>query len=248
MIPYFLGISAFVYIMTQAPGLKTMFFTEGANNLYAMPIFLGKILPAGIIGLITAAMIAAFMSTHDSYLLCWSAVITQDIVAPWRRRKMSMKSRLRLTRILIVAIGLYILYWGLGYKGKEDILDYMAVTGSIYFIGAFALLFCGLYWKRASSTGAVAALLSAGASIVGLDPVQKLITGILGYRVGGNWATFAELAKDRGHEIGGARMSAWIGLSCLAFALVAMVVFSLLFPDKKKPDAAPVADEEGGAK
>ena len=47
-----------------------------------MPVFLGRILPAGLIGLVTAGMIAAFMSTHDSYLLCWSSVITQDIIGP----------------------------------------------------------------------------------------------------------------------------------------------------------------------
>jgi SSS family solute:Na+ symporter len=80
LIPCFWGICAFVYFSEQAPELGTLFIpTEGgvetANNLYAMPIFLGRILPAGLVGLITAAMIAAFMSTHDSYLLCWSSVI-----------------------------------------------------------------------------------------------------------------------------------------------------------------------------
>lgn len=49
----------------------------------AMPLMLGRILPIGLIGLITAGMLAAFMSTHDSYLLCWSSVITQDVIAPF---------------------------------------------------------------------------------------------------------------------------------------------------------------------
>ena len=89
----------------------------------AMPIFLGRLLPAGLIGLISAAMIAAFMSTHDSYLLCWSSVITQDIVAPLRQNPMSTASRVRLTRILIVLMGGYVLYWSLFYRGREDIWD-----------------------------------------------------------------------------------------------------------------------------
>ena len=135
-----------------------------------MPIFLGRILPVGIIGIITAAMIAAFMSTHDSYLLCWSSVITQDIIVPLSRRDLSNAVRIRLTRILIVLIGAYILYWGLVYKGKDDIWDYLVVTGAVYFTGAFALLIGGLYWKRASSTGAVLALLCGFFAIFGLDP------------------------------------------------------------------------------
>ena len=85
----------------------------------------GRLLPIGILGLITAAMIAAFMSTHDSYLLCWSAVITQDVVAPFCKNGLSTKTRVLITRIAIVAIGLFIWGWGLFYKGSDDIWDYM---------------------------------------------------------------------------------------------------------------------------
>ena len=86
IVPYFWGICAFVLIM-KAPQLQEAFFpkAEGAqalDSLYALPVFLGRILPAGLVGIITAAMIAAFMSTHDSYFLCWSSVITNDIIVP----------------------------------------------------------------------------------------------------------------------------------------------------------------------
>ncbi|HUT23761.1 MAG TPA: hypothetical protein VM492_05415, partial [Sumerlaeia bacterium] len=74
MIPYVWGISAFVFIMTKAPDLKEVFFpsaqgAKGMPSLLAMPVVLGRIVPAGLLGVLTAAMIAAFMSTHDSYLL-----------------------------------------------------------------------------------------------------------------------------------------------------------------------------------
>ncbi|MCA9742817.1 sodium:solute symporter family protein [candidate division KSB1 bacterium] len=214
MIPNFLGISAFVYIMTAAPDLRELFFPaeNGAtpmNNLYAMPIMLGRVLPAGIIGLISAAMIAAFMSTHDSYLLTWSSVITQDIIAPLRGEKLAPTTRIKLTRIIIVVIGLYILYWGLIYKGRDDIWDYMAVTGAIYFTGALAVLIGGLYWKKASSTGAFLALLSGMTAIFGLGPVQQLV-GIEG--------------------VSGAR----VGLLSVVLTMLVMIVASLVWPDKDK--------------
>jgi len=180
IIPNLLGVCAFVFVMTKSPDLQAVFFPEEADvkavdNLYAMPIFLGRIIPAGLIGLITAAMIAAFMSTHDGYLLCWSTVITQDIIAPLFKERLDNPTRIKITRVLIVLIGLYILYWGLIYTGEEDIWDYMAVTGAIYFTGAFSLLFGGLYWHRASSTGAVLALLVGITAVLGLGPVQKAV-------------------------------------------------------------------------
>ena len=180
IIPNLLGICAFVFVMNKAPDLQAVFFPEEADvkavdNLYAMPIFLGRILPAGLIGLITAAMIAAFMSTHDGYLLCWSTVITQDIIAPLFKERLDNPTRIKITRVLIVLIGLYILYWGLFYTGEEDIWDYMAVTGAIYFTGAFSLLFGGLYWHRASSTGAVLALMAGITAVIGLGPVQQAV-------------------------------------------------------------------------
>ncbi|MDP6914356.1 MAG: sodium:solute symporter family protein [Verrucomicrobiota bacterium] len=180
IIPNLLGVCAFVYVMTKAPDLQQLFSptdpdVKAVDNLYAMPIFLGRILDPGVIGLLTAAMIAAFMSTHDGYLLCWSTVITQDIIAPLFKERLDNPTRIKITRILIVLIGLYILYWGLFYTGEEDIWDYMAVTGAIYFTGAFSLLFGGLYWHRASSTGAVLALLVGVTAVFGLGPVQDYV-------------------------------------------------------------------------
>ncbi len=218
LIPYFWGICAFVFIMTQEPQLKELFFPAATGvepfiDLYAMPIFLGRILPAGIIGIISAGMIAAFMSTNDSYLLCWSSVLTQDVIAPICNEKLSSKARVLLTRILIVVIGLYLLAWGWLYQGSLDIWDYMAVTGAIYFAGAFALLVGGLYWKRASSTGAVLALLGGTTALLGLGPVQQLV--------------------------GISMPSARVSLFSVALTVVAMIAGSLLFPDKKKDRPEP---------
>ncbi len=230
LIPYFWGICAFVFVMQHA-GMQELFFPAGYpapedmpegvqafDNLYAMPLFLARILPAGLIGLMTAGMIAAFMSTHDSYLLCWSSVLTQDVIAPIREargRPLSSKTRVTLTRVLIVVIGMYVLAWGLIYEGEDDIWDYMAVTGAVYFTGAFALLLGGLYWKRASSTGAFLALLAGLSAVLGLSPVQRLL----------------------GIDIPGER----VGLLTISGAVLVMVVGSLLFPDRKKCNQPPTA-------
>ncbi len=210
LIPYILGICALVYV-TDHEELRAAFFpaAPGAtpvDNLYALPVFLSRVVPAGLIGLITAGMLAAMMSTYDSYLLTWSTVLTQDVIAPLGGDRMSVGARLRLSRILMVTIGLLLIYWGLIYTGREDIWDYMAVTGAIYFSGAFALLTAGLYWKKASSTGAVLALIAGGFAVLGLDPVQA--------RLGVKWP------------------SERVGLAVVAACVITMVAGSLLRPDR----------------
>ena len=104
--------------------------------------------------------------------------------------------------------------WGLFYKGGLDIWDYMLITGAIYFAGAFTLLAAGLYWKRASSTGAIMALSTSVLAIFGLTPIQELV----------------------GIEMPAAR----VGLFSVAITLTTMIGGSLLFPDRKKePSESP---------
>lgn len=210
LLPFFLGICAFVYIaQPEHENLKSIFLPEtGAADpqatLMAMPVFLSQILPAGFIGIIAAGMLAAFMSTHDSYLLCWSSVLTQDVVAPWFKNGLSSSVRLLLTRIFIVAIGLFILVWGLWYPLGQDLWDYMAISGAIYFSGAIALLVFGLYWKKASKVGAYLALICGFGAFFGLKPVQALF----GMNVS----------------------SAIVGLFVIAMSVLMMLAGSLLFP------------------
>jgi SSS family solute:Na+ symporter len=213
LLPYFFGISALVFI-AKHPTLKGVFLPEGAEadsqvTLMAMPVFLSQILPAGLIGIVSAGMLAAFMSTHDSYLLCWSSVLTQDVVAPWFKQGLSSKTRLLLTRIFIVAIGIFILIWGLWYDLGQDLWDYMAISGAIYFTGAIALLVFGIYWKRASQVGAYLALICGFGALIGLKPIQT----ILGIDVS----------------------SETVGLTVIACAITSMVVGSLIFPHRSKP-------------
>jgi len=253
LIPYFFGICALVFI-ANTPALKKVFLSaEGKADsdltLTAMPFYLSQILPAGFIGIISAGMLAAFMSTHDSYLLCWSSVLTQDVVAPWFKKGLSSNARLLLTRIFIVAIGIFILVWGLWYPLKQDLWDYMAISGAIYSIGGFALLAFGLYWKRASRVGAYLALSCGFLAVFGLSIVQNtfgfLLNPIKSYfgftkvipieeltdkMVLAGWIT----PGDETALVYDAIPSAVVGLTVLCLAIVLMIVGSLMFPDEKK--------------
>jgi SSS family solute:Na+ symporter len=232
LIPYFLGISAFVYL-AHNDKLKDIFVPENGPadpqaTLMALPVFLSQILPAGFIGIVTAGMLAAFMSTHDSYLLCWSSVLTQDVVAPWFKKELSSKVRVLLIRVFIVLIGIYILVWGLWYDVGQDLWDYMAISGAIYFTGAIPLLVFGLYWRRASKVGAYLALICGFFAVLGLKPVRDSVLGLIG-----SFGTHASHVRAYVDAIPSARWSAFVGLSVIAMATILMVMGSLLFPDRR---------------
>ena len=220
IIPQFLGICAIAYFL-QNEELKSAFFdSEGklieSETLKAMPVYLSQVLPIGIIGLVGSGMLAAFMSTHDTYLLCWSSVFVEDVINPACGNNLPQKSRILLTRIFLFVIAGFLLIWSMWYELGQDLWDYMAVSGAIYFIGAFTVLSLGIYWNRASSFGAWLALATGIGAVLGLKPVQSVF-GV------------SELFARNGIE------SPHVGLATCAVAFVLMIVGSLARPDS--PDA-----------
>ena len=105
----------------------------------------------GVLGIVVAGMLAAFMSTHDSYLLCWSSIITNDIIEPMLGYKLSSDKKIYITRVIILLLGIYVFIWGMLYNGSDAIWDYLGITGAVYFTGAISVVVMGIYWDKASS-------------------------------------------------------------------------------------------------
>jgi Na+/proline symporter len=183
---------------------------EAQDSIMALPVLFKHLLPVGLLGLLTAAMLAAFMSTHDSYLLCWSSVIARDIIAPLVPSQSSPEKQLKWTRVFIVLIGIYVLFWGLFYHPGQDVWEYLGITGAVYFTGAIVVLTAGLYWPAASRMGARLSLYAGLSAIVGLTPIKNA------------------LHLD-------AFSAPQIGLTTLGFAILVMIVGSLVFPDPPSP-------------
>jgi solute:Na+ symporter, SSS family len=229
IIPFFWGIAAFAVIMT-VPELKEAFrpgeeAADAVDSLFAMPVFLGRILPVGLIGLVTAAMIAAFMSTHDSYLLCWSTVLTNDVVVPLFRRDLSQRAQIYITRAFILAIGLTILMISFFFPLKQSLWDFMSMTAALYFCGAFALLLAGLYWCQASTGGAYLALTAGFFAFLGFEDFRRIVF----YRI----LPIADATAERLMELA---TSANVGLTTVVLACAGMVIGSLIFPDNTGDD------------
>lgn len=197
LLPGLWGVAALVHFKFGAT------LPAGTDSLTAMPTYLGKLLPAGIIGILIAAMLAAEMSTDSGYLLTWATVIYNDLLSPCLRKPFSPSARLVTTRLLVVLIGLFLVFYGLWYELKGNTWDYLAVTGNIYLASVFTLLVAALYWPRANSTGAFAALLLGA-----VGPLTFLIVNA---------------RADKAHQIA----PEVAGASAFALAFLGMIIGSL---------------------
>lgn len=150
IIPMFWGVVA----LTLYPGLT------GDAAMAAMPRMLGAVLPTGVIGLLVAGMLAASMSTYSAYLLTWASVITRDVIALLPGVHLSDRAVMNVTRVWVALIGVYLLAFGLFYTMPDIALKYIYITGNIYTAGALSAIGFGLYWKRANTAGAYAALIT----------------------------------------------------------------------------------------
>jgi SSS family solute:Na+ symporter len=198
------GIWAIAALATLTPE------AVGDNTSYAMPKFLAIAVPTGLSGLLIAAMLAADMSTDSAYMLTWGSVIYNDILAPLRRRQQwSQKLGLFINRIIIVAIGIFLLIYGLWYPLKGDIWTYLGVTATIYLSSMTVLLIACCYWKHANNWGAAAAIL-VGAAL----PITYLILEQL--------PQTERLARQIGPY--------YSGIATYASSAIAMIVGSLIKP------------------
>src|SRR5205823_1453197 len=86
----------------------------------------------------------------------------------------SPAARLLLTRGIVLAIGIFLLFYGLWYQLPGNAWDYLAVTGNIYLASVFTLLVAGLYWRRATAQGAYAALILGA-----IGPITFLVVNLI---------------------------------------------------------------------
>ena len=111
-----------------------------------------------IVGLVTAGILAAIMSSLDSQFLCLGTMFTNDVVLHGSKKEYTDKQVLFMARAFIIAIVLltYILSLVLY---KKNVFD-LAIWSFSGFAALTPLVIASLYWKRATKTGAYACVIA----------------------------------------------------------------------------------------
>ena len=124
-----------------------------------LAMMVGKLIGSPvIIGLVTAGILAAIMSSLDSQFLCLGTMFTNDIVLHGSKKKREDKQILFMARAFIVGIVTltYLLSLALF---KQNVFD-LAVWCFSGFAALTPLVIAALYWKRATKAGAYASVIA----------------------------------------------------------------------------------------
>ncbi len=143
---------------------------EAIRSQLRAPLVLVEVLPHGLIGAFAAVMLAAFISTHDTYLHSWGAIFIQDVLLPLRGGKLlEPRAHLRALRLSILGVAVFIFVFSLLFQQNQYIFLFFAITGAIFAGGSGAVIIGGLYWKRGTTPAAWSAMITgAGISVGGI--------------------------------------------------------------------------------
>jgi SSS family solute:Na+ symporter len=150
---------------------------EAIRSQLTVPIALTKLLPVGLMGAFAAVMLASAVACHSTYLHSWGSIFIQDVVLPLRRRPFPPERHIRLLKLSIFGVAVFIFVFSLIFQQSEYIFLFFAVTGAIFAGGSGAVIIGGLYWKRGTAAAAWSAMITGSVVAVGGIVVQQLKPG-----------------------------------------------------------------------
>jgi SSS family solute:Na+ symporter len=138
-----------------------------------VPIAISVALPIGLLGCLVAIVISMAVTTDDTYLHSWGSIFIQDVIMPFRKEPFTPEAHLRALRWSIAGVAIFAYLFSLFFRQTQYILMFFAITGSIFTAGAGSAIIGGLYWKRGTTAGAWAALLTGAILSVGGIVLQQ---------------------------------------------------------------------------
>lgn len=134
-----------------------------------LPQFVVKVLPAGLAGLVIAAMLSAAMSSLSSGMNSASAVITTDFMNRLQKQQWSQHESVRVTRIASVIIGVVAVLLSM-FVGQlaANLLDLCFKVVNLLTAPLFVLFFLALFVPWAKPRGGIAATLASVSVAVGI--------------------------------------------------------------------------------
>jgi solute:Na+ symporter, SSS family len=161
------GIVAGVYCLVYGLAVALIgaagkvFLPELENTDSAFAAITQAALPAGVRGLVLAAALAAIMSTASAGLLASSTLLLEDIYERFFKHEAGEHLAANRTATLLVGVVVLILACLV-----NDVIAALTVAYNLLVGGLLVPIIGALLWRRATGTGALAAIAAGGAVVV----------------------------------------------------------------------------------
>ena len=148
-----------------------------ANELYQgyrttymqqmLPIAMRTIFPKWLIALLLMLCILLVISTDDTRIFDIAMTWTQDFILPFFKRAPSPRLHLAIFKAVVLVVGAFFWIGSCVFSQLDYINMFITIGCSMWFTGAGAIVTLGLYWRRGTTAGAYASLLSAATFSLG---------------------------------------------------------------------------------
>jgi SSS family solute:Na+ symporter len=125
-----------------------------------IPIAVSEMLPIGIKGLLCAVLIMGVFGGDSTHLHSWGGILVQDVFVALRKKPFTPKQHIRALRMSIIGVATFAFLFGIFFRQTEYVAMWFQVTTGIFVGGAGAAIIGGLYWKKGTTAGAWAAMLT----------------------------------------------------------------------------------------
>jgi Na+/proline symporter len=144
----------------RIPGLVVQL----ADREAAYPLLMGRFLPAGLLGLVVASLIAAFMSTIDTHVNWGASYLVQDVYRRFLRPTATERECVAVARLSVVGLAALAGLTALYIRNIGEVWVFLLVLGS----GLGSVSAARWYWARVTPWAEFAAIGVSTLTAVGL--------------------------------------------------------------------------------
>ena len=157
-------------------------------NQMMAPVMMRHFFPPVLMALFVMLMILMMISTDDSRIFNSASALVQDLILPFFRKPPSPRTHLFLIKSFSVLVCVIFFFASIFLSQLDYINLFMTISCSIWVAGGGVVVVLGLYWRRGTTAGAFASLITGGViSLAGMMIQRTWADGFLPWLVRHGW-------------------------------------------------------------
>lgn len=171
LLPLFIVIPGIIaYVLFMQPegtaiidGIKGDFMKPDGSINYdiSYPWLIKSFIPAGLKGLVVAALTAAIVSSLASMLNSTATIFTMDIYKPYFSKRQDGSDLVNVGRITVIVALLIAIIVAPALNTMPQMFQYIQEYTGVVSPGILAVFVMGLFWKKANTKGAIIGVISS---------------------------------------------------------------------------------------